>query len=72
MRCFLKLNLKDGQDILVNINKIVHISKYHEDLELTVVVFDSAGGQDENYIIVKNKYDEVFNYICETGSVFNK
>ena len=69
---FLKLNLKDGQDILVNINKIVHVSQYHVDKNLTVVVFDSAGGQDENYIIVKNTYDEVFNYIAETGNIFTK
>ena len=69
---FIELEFESGEKTLINVNQIVHVGKYYKDYSCSVIGFNSSGGQNENYMIVKNSYDEIFNYLLESGNIFNK
>lgn len=66
---FIELEFESGEKTLINVNQIVHVGKYYQNKDYSVIGFNSAGGQDENYMIVKNSYSEVVLMISNVSKV---
>lgn len=69
---FLELTQSNGNKCLVNTNQITSIHINIDDDSRSNIIFNSAGGMDENYITVLESYYNVYNLLCESANILNK